>query len=232
MKILYANGCSWTEGAEIPNTSIYPFCTSSKYYESWPFKLSQKLKVPLCINEGAGAGSNDRIYRKTQEYIIKYINSGKDPKDLLIVIGWSTCERTEVSTEDTFVRITSTSIAGPVNVMDKKLMDDLTQFQKAYYRIYDDNPNKIRNVQMMISLRMMCESYNIKYYDFIAIGPQPIEYMNISKNYYGCELKNMYHMSWNEYCETNFQSRYEFKHPAADAHNNWAEVLKDKINEL
>lgn len=232
MKILYANGCSWTEGAEIPNPIPLPYCMSSKYYGSWPYRLSQKLNIPLCVNEGAGSGSNDRIFRKTQEYIIRYMSEGKDPKDLLIVNGWSTCERTEVSTEDTFARITTTSISGAINFMDKQLIEDLTQYQKAYYRIYDDRPNKIRNVLMMINLRILCEHYGIKYYDFVAIGSQPIEYMTISKNEYGVELKNMHHMSWNEYCETNFQPRYEFKHPSSKAHDNWAEVLKENIIKL
>lgn len=232
MKLLYANGCSWTEGTEIPNDSKLPHCQNSMYYKSWPYRLSQKLHIPLCINEGAGAGSNDRIYRKTTEYIVKYINSGRNPKDLLIVIGWTTCERTEVSALGTYIRVTTAGAYAPLITIEKSVQNDLDEYQKAYYRVYDDVPSTKRFVLMMITLRMLCKSHGIKYYDFIAIGPEPIDYMNISEKVYNSQLTNLHNISWNEYCDKNFQSRYEHGHPTSLSHDNWASVLAENIKQL
>ena len=41
-----------------------------------------------------GSG-NEEICRKTMDYLMEYIDSGKDSKDLDVVIGWSLVSRWE-----------------------------------------------------------------------------------------------------------------------------------------
>ena len=78
-KTIYCNGDSWTYGDEIflsENNDITHI--NSKYYNSWPWFLSKELDIPICVNEAINAGSNDRIFRKTIEFIKSYIKKGKN----------------------------------------------------------------------------------------------------------------------------------------------------------
>ncbi|MBR18632.1 MAG: hypothetical protein CMA64_00545 [Euryarchaeota archaeon] len=91
IKTLYTNGCSWTYGEELgeqndPNEQSY------KFYNSWPWHVAQQYKIPQLINDARGGGSNERIFRRTVEFIrntkIKY-------SELAIIVAWTSAERTE-----------------------------------------------------------------------------------------------------------------------------------------
>ena len=79
-KVLYTIGDSWTFGSDLdsPETECYPYL------------LSKKLDCDL-INEGLPAASNDWMFRKSVEWIIK-----NDISQLkLFIVGWSNPPRRE-----------------------------------------------------------------------------------------------------------------------------------------
>jgi hypothetical protein len=227
IKILYANGDSWTAGEEIPYTTPLG-CGTDKYYSSWPWYLSRELAIPLCINDAAGAGSNDRIYRKTTKYIIDYMSEGKDPKELLIVLGWTTPERTEIGIAGRYIRITSSTVLN-YNLSNEET-DNAEKYAKAYFNTYDETIALSQLVQYMLALKLLCEGHGINYYDFVAIGKPPELLEKIAKETFNSGLSKTYPWSWNDYCHIHNESRYENLHPTSETHLNWARVLTKAIN--
>ena len=73
-KILYTIGDSWTYGYGLDNPKT----------ECYPYLLSQKLGCDL-INEGLPAASNDWMFRKSIEWILKNDISKLE----LFIVGWS-----------------------------------------------------------------------------------------------------------------------------------------------
>lgn len=70
-KLLYANGCSFTNHAP------------QEQSEKWPENLSKNLDIPEYINDGQGAGSNQGIFKRTA----KFLSETKVPvSDILAVI--------------------------------------------------------------------------------------------------------------------------------------------------
>ena len=72
--ILYTIGDSWTYGFDLENPET----------ECYPYLLSQKLGCDL-INEGLPAASNDWMFRKSIEWILKNDISKLE----LFIVGWS-----------------------------------------------------------------------------------------------------------------------------------------------
>ena len=78
MPKLLTNGCSITLGAEMGETQrtakegwTYNHCdTDYRYRERWPTKLAEKLAMEP-INLARGGGSNWRIWRTTQDYLLE-----------------------------------------------------------------------------------------------------------------------------------------------------------------
>jgi hypothetical protein len=73
-KILYTIGDSWTYGYNLENPET----------ECYPYLLSKKLDCDL-VNEGLPAASNDWMFRKSIEWIIKNDISKLE----LFIVGWS-----------------------------------------------------------------------------------------------------------------------------------------------
>jgi hypothetical protein len=232
-KYLYSNGDSWTYGEEIGLDDMQQHL-NEKYYNSWPWFLSQELDIPICINEAAGAGSNDRIYRKTYQFIKEYINKGKNPKELMIVIGWTTPERTEVgmSVNDDdveYVRITAHSVLNTSNNLSKMVMGDIEKYRNYFLNLYSENSGIQKQLMYMDNLRFLCKELDIDYYDFIAIGYWPPKIVNKARNL-KIKLKNFYsNDSFNNSVVSNNWDTYPLKHPTPETHKKWANVLKKFI---
>ena len=76
--MLFTNGCSFTEGYDLPDFTC-----------SWPHQLAELCESPV-TNLALGGASNDRITRTTKEWLCT--NSAD-----LIVIGWTQYDRNELS---------------------------------------------------------------------------------------------------------------------------------------
>jgi hypothetical protein len=227
MKVLYANGDSWTHGDEIADFELIDR-TSSRYYNTWPWKLSRILDIPVCINDAQGGTGNLRIFRRTSEYIYRWLGTGRSPKDLTIVIGWSTPERTEIGEGQGIYPI---QIQGFLHFTDLPRDDtSLENYRKAYYEVYSDDYGKNLTALYMMNLRLLCSGLGIKYFDFIAIGNQPQDWQHYAKSRWGVELKNMYmNGTWSALVYKNEWPKHQYGHPTKETHDIWADLLSKEL---
>ena len=79
MKKLWVNGDSHTAGSYHPQNVSHPFGK----------QIAQRLNLEY-TNIAQSGGSNQRIIRTTVDALIEL-----DPKETLLLIGWSSWERTE-----------------------------------------------------------------------------------------------------------------------------------------
>ena len=92
MKYLYTNGCSFTEGVDLENP----------LKERWSKRLSENLSLKG-INEGLGGGSNQRIMRKTIDWIVS--NPNKIRETLFVIqVTYPSRYETYDENKDTFER--------------------------------------------------------------------------------------------------------------------------------
>jgi hypothetical protein len=105
--ILIVNGDSWTYGCEIvdpvllekhPNinhlTEIDHFPENDSYRlpRIWPTLLGKLLDTDV-INLSEPGDDNSSILSRTQEYVLHLLNQGINPKQIFIVVGWTSPER-------------------------------------------------------------------------------------------------------------------------------------------
>jgi hypothetical protein len=84
--ILYANGCSMTVGAELPDPA--ETCYPNLFARSFGMEL---------FNDAQGGSSNCRILRTSLLWICTYLQNGGRPGELFVLIGWSGPDRREVA---------------------------------------------------------------------------------------------------------------------------------------
>jgi len=91
-KILYANGCSYTCGAEIEGEEIW----MSDYNLKWCFagQIANKYNLRY-LNDAEPGGSNERIVRTTTTWVSKCLKNGVKPEDIFCIIGWTNPNRIE-----------------------------------------------------------------------------------------------------------------------------------------
>jgi hypothetical protein len=190
--------------------------------------LSQKLKIPVCVNDAQGGTSNLRIFRRTNEYIFKWLGAGKSPKDLLVIVGWSTPERTEIGEGQGIYPI---QMQGPLYFTDLPRDEkSLENYHKSYYEIYSDEYGKNLTALYMMNLRLLCSGLGIKYFDFIAIGNHPEDWQQYSKSIWNKELTGMYMKNtWSREMHKNDWSKHRYGHPTKETHNIWAEILVKEV---
>ncbi len=70
-KLLYANGCSFTNHLPL------------KERDKWPENLAQNLNIPEYLNDGEGAGTNQGIFKRTAKFLSE---TQVPPSDILAVI--------------------------------------------------------------------------------------------------------------------------------------------------
>lgn len=229
MKYLYANGDSWTHGDEIAEFSNNIDKCSIRYYNTWPWLLSQLKNIPVCVNDAQGGASNTRIFRRTNDFIFRWLASNKSPGDLFICIGWTTPERNEICNGDTIVSIRAQGHLKLNQIpTDDKSIDN---YQKAFYETYSDNYGECQTARYMLNLRLLCAGLGIKYFDFIAIGNQP-EFWNLkTQQQWGIKLENMYmEDSWNGVAHRNNWPLHQYRHPTKESQQLWAELLFKELS--
>lgn len=96
IKTLYANGCSWTAGDGVEDDPLFSTGLTAPWIPSnyaWPLHLSQALNAEV-INDAIGGGSNQRIVRKTVEFVQRLPENQRP--HTAIVIGWTSPDRQEI----------------------------------------------------------------------------------------------------------------------------------------
>lgn len=220
--MLYANGDSWTFGDEFPLQ--YPMTEVNRYYQTWPWQLAQNLDIPMVVNDGLSAGNNTRIFRRTCDFIFSWLGKNRSAKDLVIVVGWTTPERTEVFAEDRHCRITVNQL------IDNKHNQDLRDYQQIYYRLYNDKQGLLNQVRQMLTLRQISKNLGIYYYDFIALGDDPDVYQKLAIDNYGLQLDGLlYSLSWQHSTADKKWTTFLHGHPTEQTHKIWADILASLI---
>ena len=231
-KCLYTNGDSWTYGDEIEFGGNNVNNPTLRYYNTWPWFLSKELSIGVCINDGSRGASNYRIFRRTLKFIFDWVESNKNPNELMIVIGWTTPERqeipiTDINSKTSYVKL----LLNTSNIYDPKygnyLLDKVNEYGKLYYELVDIPAMEKMMINHMKVLRIMCNYYGIKYFDFIAVGDDPTEI----KNNYENEFNNLFPISFLSKVEFEKWSVYKHNHPTIESHKKWSKELKKFIDE-
>ena len=166
IKTLYANGDSWTFGQELKddNTDHLTY----KFYNTWPWHVAQELKILQLVNEAQGGGSNDRIFRKTIDYIRNYKGN---PEELLVIVAWTTYERFELPVavkrehnngytdwESLDIEYTSMRMNSKPNVTDKLMLD--YHMNRTMLNSSKVNSYKFFNLQWL--LKQACDNLGVR----------------------------------------------------------------------
>jgi hypothetical protein len=232
-KCLYTCGDSWTFGDEIceyTNVTVNDY--TIRHYNTWPWFLTRELGIANCINEGLGGRSNQRIFRRTINFIFKWIESGKKPEDLLIVIGWTSPERYEIPVlnKDEETNYVGLTVGDPIyrtHLFEDGMKKRLGTFNRLFYELIDvDGTSTDNNISQMKLLRIVCEYYGIDYYDFFAIVTHPMTIKNKSTN---GEFDNLFNKQFEQTLLENKWSKHKHGHPTIESHKNWAKELKSFI---
>lgn len=228
MKYLYANGDSWTNGDEIIDPQVTD-SDSIRYYNTWPWLLSQQLGIPVCVNDAQGGTSNARIFRRTNDFIFRWIAKNRSPNDLTVIIGWTTPERSEIGAGEIICPI---QVQGYLQLsndpIDKKSLEN---YHKAFYEIYSDSYGEKILSMYMVNLRLLCKSLGIRYYDFVAIGKHPQHWQEQIKNRWGIELTDMYmDGTWSQETNKNKWPVHKYGHPTIETQGLWAKKLFERVS--
>ncbi len=228
--MIYVNGDSHSAGAEIINN--YCFAEDDRRFtalgkrphpENIPYtfgyKLASALNQPFFL-DAESASSNTRILRTTK----KVISETKNKKDMFIIIGWATFERTEWKYEDGYVQIS----AGGTDSVPEELKDDYKNWVEQQTEKVLDEKTKIWH-DKIYEFHMELREQNIKHlffntylhFDMIDkeldwhdqfISP----YDQRETFYYYCKRKG-------------FKNRNNGYHYGADAHNDYFLYLLEKV---
>ena len=159
--ILLCNGCSHTAGAELE----YPqqgFC----YEKAWGKHLADKLDCAY-ENLAISGASNHRIVRTTYEWLFDYVRSGKDTKDLFVVIMWPGVYRTEIHFEKKFPfnfdKRWTPIVVGNDDNYKKRFPKSLYSYYKGWTVFTDQTMSITEYFNSILNIQNMFYKYKIKY---------------------------------------------------------------------
>ena len=177
--ILIANGDSWTFGCEIVDPAViqeYPKFghlteidhlqenDSYRLSRIWPTMLAKLLNANV-INLSEPGDDNSSILARTQEYVLFLLNSGIDPKNLFIVIGWTSPERRNFWYKSSDNKHSYKVKLNPHTMEhEQKPISELTKT----YALNFWNPEEyiIRYVTTILNFQNFCVSNGIKFLSF------------------------------------------------------------------
>lgn len=180
MQTLITNGDSWVYGSEIVDPKIsamYPSHIHPGTYETkkendpyrypriWPTKLANLLGLSN-INLAYPADDNESIYERTIDFITtNYIKLNKNLNDLLVIVGWSSPERSRYWYKDG--KISQRVIIWPsINLFSTPAQEDIWKNYVAYQWNKENYIPKF--VNQVYNLQLFFEYFNIKYLMFNA----------------------------------------------------------------
>jgi hypothetical protein len=95
MKTLYCNGDSFVFGMEC--SADHSRDESNKEL-SFPAYVRTALGCTTYINNAYNGATNDFIFRTTVADLIELEKTGTDPKDVFVLVGWTSLERSAIAT--------------------------------------------------------------------------------------------------------------------------------------
>jgi hypothetical protein len=147
--MLLTNGCSFTEGYDLPLLT-----------DSWPFALGRLFDIEV-ENLAVGGGSNDRIYRTTIEYL------NVNPVPDLVIIGWTSFFRSELShSEGIYLRVLPHNCVTEPHRVE---IDGEKMHRFWVENLYNEYINYRKWVNYVLHLQDYFDSKKIPYRFFTAI---------------------------------------------------------------
>jgi hypothetical protein len=146
--MILINGCSFTEGYNLPPST------------NWPTVLASQLQKPF-VNLAIGGSGNHRIFRTT----IEYLNTHQRPE--LVVIGWTALARYElISNQGSYLRVTNTGC-----------LPDTAQIPHNFDHVHKFYVTELHNdyllfrdyVHSVLHLQNFFKQQNIKFLFFSAL---------------------------------------------------------------
>jgi hypothetical protein len=117
-KILYTNGDSFTFGMEILGDHSQIIENNEFAY---PAELNKLLNIEINRNEAYCGATNEFIFRKTIQNLLEMENSGINPKDVFVVIGWTAICRAEINA----INLIENIIQGEISLEELKKISPL-----------------------------------------------------------------------------------------------------------
>jgi hypothetical protein len=188
-KILLTNGDSWTFGSEIVAPEFFTkpmnsqgqyilkpgFCevhSENDYFRVpriWPTFLGNLLNTEI-INLAYPGRSNDLIYDTTISWLIEnYIKLNKSTSELVVVVGWSSPERTSIIYNDYCHNTVAMDTIWPMFLDAPKQY--VSRTMKEIFKFYVSNlwveqEYIKRYVEQTYNLYLFCNKHNIDLFMF------------------------------------------------------------------
>ena len=229
IKRLYVNGDSWTYGQELGDE--LPDELDHKFYNTWPWFLSQRMNIPQLINDALGGGSCDRIFRKT----VDFIKSKDTLKDTIVILGWTSAERFEWPTkykrifhngteQDFWEEITYVSMMFSQDVAQsdpdyREYMDTIARLnglKNKWFRIREYEADLKKVEQYVYILDELVKAKGGKIYHFWALGDTIPQYNLFDDNVMAITTNNKWPMC-------------KHRHPTEETHQKIADIIYDAI---
>lgn len=247
MKLILCEGDSWTAG-DIIDPEIFgdrldkvndPRNRPYRLPKVWPHKLGKLLKVDTDNNSESGS-SNDGIVRRLLKKIPELLKLYK-PKDLFVIIGWSSPERKDFYYKGEW---NSWETLYPAQLTQDFSYDkDLQEFYRIYLEKFWNEEEYIeRYIQHNLLIHHFLNSYNIKHIFFDAF--YETKDMGIYDKLNKDNLKQIKDIRKNNFIDKTFREvlmKGEYLdeelfgkdyHPTEKAHEIWARYLYDKVNNI
>jgi hypothetical protein len=244
---LFANGCSFTWGAEIVENEIKepvnPYdptdLVTKKFREErvWAHLLNDRIKSESLSNIASGGASNRRILRTTLDYFNDLLNHGQNVDDYIAVIQWTEPNRTEIYNEliDDYINVgvdrvfyrSNKIVSDKVDV--KPIISQYKTFQKERYMLHDKNFIDETNA-CVLALSGFFEKHSVRYL-FCKMNADKIYDNQI--NWLGTSINEL--LLFNGGKNTHwYKNRYFYPHfhPNLLGHELIAESLYKRLQEL
>ena len=237
MKTLYTNGDSWTQGDELGLPYVEHQTEAVELYWSWPWQLHKLLGTSICVNEARKGTSNERIFRRTTNFINNY-SKKHNVEDLTVVVCWTTLDRWEIpvaaqvqnKTTPWFMPIQQYGVNFPntskISKLKKDIVTGLEQLYKPYTMTLPSNKARaLAQYNRMWQLKQICENLNIKLVQSFALDVTEFD-----------STRNGYIKEWHDdigYVERAFinhcrEINCELApggHPLQKGHEEWAKLI-------
>ena len=244
MKLILCEGDSWTAG-DIIDPKIFgdrldkvndPRNRPYRLPKVWPHKLGNLLGVETDNNSVSGS-SNDGIVRRLLKKVPELLNT-YEPKDLFVIIGWSSPERKDFYYDYDGKKYWETfhpfAITDPQQLSQKP--EDQQEFYKSYIKYYwNEGEYFSRYMHNNLYLHYFLKSNNIDHLFFDAF------YQTESGHYHTEQMRKDGIKTENKFIEItkDFYKDISFKnfiledkhfskdnsHPNEMGHQLWAEEL-------
>lgn len=124
-KIVYANGDSFTYGMEILGDDDR---TPANKELAYPAKVAKALNIPKVFNGAFIGAGNEFIFRQTMFELIELERQGIDPKDVLVLIGWTVPFRSEINLKEAVTSARAGKIIASDNETEQKYLENYPEF--------------------------------------------------------------------------------------------------------